>query len=190
MADGELVRQVLAGQLSAREELARVWSPRVLAMCRARVRASAAEDLAQDCLIKAFEALRQLSEPERFGGWLRSIVAHQCADWHRRQLQPGRQQSLGAPASSSVAATETSPDGEIEVREERESLWAAIEELPQELKEVLLLFYCDNLNYDAIAEWLDVSRSTVNSRLAKARELVRWQMTNPTERDRGLCQRS
>jgi RNA polymerase sigma-70 factor (ECF subfamily) len=190
MTDGELVRQVLAGHTAAREELARVWSPRVIAMCQARVGRSAAEDLAQDSLIKALRELPQLTQPDRFAGWLRSIAVRVCIDWLRHRRLTSRPKFTAASAWSDAARTDAAAGPSLEEREERESLWAAIEELPEDLKEVLLLFYCDNLNYDAIAQMLDVARSTVNSRLAKARELVRRRMTTEPERDRGLCERS
>ena len=187
MTDGELVRQVLKGQVAAREELARAWSSRVLAFCRARVGRTAGEDVAQESLIKAFQELRQLSDPDRFGGWLRSIAVRACHDWHR---QRGRRKPAHSPVSiEDVPAAAAPPD--LERSEERTSLWDAIEELSEELKEVLLLYYCENQNYEAIAAWLEISRSTVNSRLAKARDCLRRKMAmRQSERNRGLCNRT
>ena len=71
-----------------------------------------------------------------------------------------------------------------------DELWSAIGGLPEENREVLLLFYCDNLSYDAVADLLDVSRATVNSRLARARDLLRRRLDPEGERPRGLHQRS
>ena len=189
MTDGELVRQALNGHVSAREELARVWAPRVLAMCRARIGHRAAEDAAQESLGKAFHELRQITDPDRFGGWLRSIASRVCVDWHRRNRVPGR-----SAASADAAVLENVParsgTRDPDEIDQQMLLWRAVDHLPEELREVLLLFYCDNLSYDAIADWLGVSRSTVNSRLAKARESLRRQMTNQWEPDRGLPSRS
>jgi RNA polymerase sigma-70 factor (ECF subfamily) len=187
MTDGDLVRQALAGQTAAREELARVWSPRVLAMCRARIGRNAAEDVAQESLARAFHELRQIADPDRFGGWLRSIAARVCIDWHRRNRLPGRSAGTAPPEVLENLAARSS-DGEPDRAEQQHSLWQAIDELPEELREVLLLFYCDQLSYDAIADWLEVSRSTVNCRLAKARDCLRRRMTKTMlEPDRGVC---
>lgn len=190
MTDGELVRQALSGQVAAREELARVWSPRVLAMCRARIGRRAAEDAAQESLGKAFHELRQIADPDRFGGWLRSIAARVCVDWHRRNRVSGR-----AAVSAETGLLESLPartaGGDPDEDDQQRLLWRAIDQLPEELREVLLLFYCDNLTYEAIAEWLEISRSTVNSRLAKSRDALRRQMTRmQSEPDRGLPSRS
>jgi RNA polymerase sigma-70 factor, ECF subfamily len=190
MTDGELVRQALSGQISAREELARAWSPRVLAMCRARVGHRAAEDAAQESLGKAFHELRQITDPDRFGGWVRSIAARVCVDWHRRNRVPGRSAQTADAAVLENVPARSGNNTSCDV-EQQTLLWRAIDHLPEELREVLLLFYCDNHSYDAIAEWLDVSRSTVNSRLAKARETLRRDLTRmQPEPDRGLPSRS
>ena len=82
MTDAELVRQTLAGQGEAYAELVRRWTPRVLALCHARVgRAGAAEDLAQEALLRGFRRLGTLSQPDRFGAWLHGIALRACLDW-------------------------------------------------------------------------------------------------------------
>jgi RNA polymerase sigma-70 factor (ECF subfamily) len=191
MSDGELVRQALEGRTTACEELARRWSPRLLAVCQARVGRDAAEDLAQDSLLRALQSLRQLDQPERFGPWSRAIAIRACIDWQRRRrIMERPETSLSLRLDGTAAQAATATGASLEVREEREQLWSAVETLGDDLKEVLLLFYCDNLSYDAVAELLDVSRATVNSRLAKARDQLRRRLDPDRERDRGLCQRS
>src|SRR5262245_33038184 len=82
MSDGELVRQALAGRSQAFEELVRRWAGRVTALCHARVgRAGAAEDMAQETLLRAYRALRTLVEPDKFGPWLCGIAVRTCLDW-------------------------------------------------------------------------------------------------------------
>src|SRR5690349_13671655 len=81
MTDGELVRQTLAGTTAAYGTLARRWSARVLAVCHARVGRSAAEDLAQEALLRGLRALPTLADPERFGAWLVGIAVRTCLDW-------------------------------------------------------------------------------------------------------------
>src|SRR5215217_6243253 len=81
MTDGELVRQVLAGMTAAYGPLARRWAPRVLAVCHARVGRAAAEDLAQEALLRGLRALPTLADPDKFGPWLLGIAARTCLDW-------------------------------------------------------------------------------------------------------------
>jgi RNA polymerase sigma-70 factor (ECF subfamily) len=191
MTDGDLVRQALAGRSAARDELARRWAPRLLAVCQARVGRTAAEDLTQDALLRALQSLRHLEDPERFGPWTRSIAIRACIDWQRRRsIMEKTESTLRTPLDVTPARTADSLATGLEASEEREQLWAAVDSLSDDLREVLLLFYCDNMSYDAVANLLDVSRTTVNSRLAKARELLRRRLDPERERDRGLYQRS
>ena len=89
MTDAQLVRQTLDGAASAYEALVRRHAARVLAVCHSRVGrsgsgVSAAEDLAQETLLRGFKALPTLSEPEKFGPWLAGIATRTCLDWLKK----------------------------------------------------------------------------------------------------------
>jgi RNA polymerase sigma-70 factor (ECF subfamily) len=189
MTDGELVRQVLEGRTTAREELARRWAPRVLAVCQSRIGRDAGEDVAQDALWRGLSALDQLDSVERFGPWIRSIAIRLCIDWLRRRRLMERPWS-SLPESAETRATVCDGPSPLEAADEKRRLWSAIGALPEELREVLLLFYCDQHSYESVAQLLDVSRATVNSRLARARQSLRLKLEQPRERDHGLHQRS
>ena len=61
-------------------------------------------------------------------------------------------------------------------QDEREHILFLIGNLPEELREVILLHYYQRMTYDELAEWLEVARSTVNERLSKARRLLKQQL--------------
>ncbi len=78
--------------------------------------------------------------------------------------------------AASSEARFTTPD------EEREHVMHHIHALPEELREIILLHYYEQLTYDQMAQWLGVARSTVSERLLKARQLLREQLC--TEKSR------
>src|ERR687896_490013 len=87
-SDGELVRQARAGDAAAYGQLARRWAARVLAVCHARVgRAgrAAAEDLAQESLLRGLRGLPTLADPDKFGPWLCGIASRTCLDWLKKR---------------------------------------------------------------------------------------------------------
>lgn len=175
MTDAELVRRARRGQLSAREQLVRRWSPRMLAVCRARVGCrDAAEDLTQETLLRGLAGLEKLSDPEKLGAWLRGIAVRVCLDWIRARTR--RQVPFSSIGPSPSDDVEFGPRDEapplteaIENQEQSQMLLAEIDALPTEIREPLLLFYYDEITYDQIAAILGVSRATVNARLARAR---------------------
>ena len=81
-SDGDLVRQTLGGETAAYEELVGRWAARIVACCHAKVRSvDAADDLAQETLVRGFRFLPALDDPDKFGPWLRGIAQRTCLDW-------------------------------------------------------------------------------------------------------------
>lgn len=182
MSDGEMVRRALAGDAAAYGQLARRWAARVLAVCHARTGdRHAAEDLAQEALLRGLRALPTLAEPEKFGAWIAGIAVRTCLDWLK---SPKRTEvSFEALAGASgqppdVASDESERQAATERREQAERLTREVERLPQPYREVLMLYYYqyDGCTYRDLAELLGVSSATINARLTRARQMLRSRM--------------
>jgi RNA polymerase sigma-70 factor (ECF subfamily) len=171
MSDAQLVREVLAGRVQSYDPLVRRWAARVLAVCHARVgRSDAAEDLAQETLLRGFRALATLSDPERFGPWLCGIAVRCCLDWLKAAARKEVQMSaLPAPPIDTVADTSVQSTRQDEIRR----LMSEVEKLPPSYRQVLMHFYYEDCTYRQIAEQLGISTATVNMRLTRARQLLR-----------------
>jgi RNA polymerase sigma-70 factor (ECF subfamily) len=174
MTDGELVRLTLDGRPSAYEQLVRRWMPRVLALCHARIRTAAvAEELAQETLLRGYRSLATLESPGRFGAWLRGIAVRVCLDWIKSKQSSQVPFSQLGDGDHDPLADDISGDDAVAQQEEWTRLAEELERLPEQLREVLLLYYYDDMSYEEIGSLLEVSRATVNTRLAKARKLLR-----------------
>ncbi len=175
ISDGELVRQTLAGKTAAYEELVRRWASKVAAVCHAKTgRRSAVEDLAQETLVRGFRALPTLSDPEKFGAWIRGIAIRTCLDWLKsKQRTQVDFASLGEEQSPEHWAQEVSFSESIERKEELDRLMTQVEVLDPIYRETLMLFYYEEMDYKQIAELLGVSTAAINARLTKARAMLR-----------------
>jgi RNA polymerase sigma factor (sigma-70 family) len=176
MTDGQLVRQALSGTIPAYETLVRRWSARVLGVCHARVgRAAAAEDLAQETLLRGLRALPTLAEPEKFGPWLCGIATRTCLDWLKKSERS--EVSLGSGADENgearFAATTRDAAAIAEEADDVRQLMAEVEKLPHPLREALMLYYYEDCTYADLAERLGVSSATINARLTQARMALR-----------------
>jgi RNA polymerase sigma factor (sigma-70 family) len=190
--DGDLVRQARAGDAAgvaaAYGHLARRWAARVLAVCHARTgSADAAEDLAQEALLRGLRSLPSLADPEKFGPWLVGIAVRTCLDWLKN---PRRSEvSLDALAKGpSDAVDDAVPaydlpsavdaDAAEDARDRAERLTREVERLPRPYREVLMLYYYQSAGstYRELADLLGVSPATVNARLTKARQMLRERM--------------
>lgn len=177
MTDGELVRQTLSGRTDAYEELVRRWAARITAVCHAKTgRRGVAEDLAQETLLRGFRSLRSLAQPEKFGSWLYGIALRSCLDW----LKAGARSEVAfsdlgieGRLPESLAANPASHETDRDRADALEKLMAEVESLPEEYRQVVMLFYYREQPYREIAELLEISTATVNARLTKARQLLR-----------------
>lgn len=181
MTDGELVRLTLDGRPSAYEQLVRRWMPRVLAVCHARIRTAAvAEELAQETLLRGYRSLATLESPAKFGAWLRGIAVRVCLDWIKSkqssQVPFSQLGETGLEETGQPLAIDISGHDVLARQEELSRLTEELEQLPEQLREVLLLYYYDDMSYEEIGTLLEVSRATVNTRLARARELLRLRL--------------
>jgi RNA polymerase sigma-70 factor (ECF subfamily) len=178
MSDGELVRQTLAGRTEGFEELVRRWAGRITALCHARVgRSCIAEELAQETLLRGFRALRTLNDPDKFGTWLCGIAVRICLDWYKSKERgqvpfstlDNVEEVLGQ------AAGETEPD--LDRADEVRRLLAEVEALPEDCREVVMLYYYQDVTYRDLAVTLGVSPATINARLTRARALLRERLS-------------
>lgn len=127
--------------------------------------ANKAEDLAQETFCTAQEKLHQLRDPDRAKPWLFSILRNlYLLAWRR-------QQRLGCVPLDDVepAAPPASPLEEVDAAE----LQRALDELPEEQRTPLILFYFEEFSYRDIADQMELPIGTVMSRLARAKAHLR-----------------
>ncbi|MCA9264715.1 MAG: RNA polymerase sigma factor [Planctomycetales bacterium] len=188
MGDAELVARALAGEPTAFESLIRRWSPRLLAYARAGIANRAiADEIAQESLLRAVRNLPSLQQPDRFGPWLLSIAHRLILDWRkakaRGEISAANPAETLAPGTECSASDDRDPGWICARHEEHQMLRDAIDTLPEALRQVLLIYYYDDVTYDEVATMLGVSRATVNARLGKARTLLKARLAK-TRSDR------
>ena len=133
--------------------------------------ATAAEDIAQEALLKAFRNIDALRGGE-VKPWLMAIVRNAYFDWRRRDngrtvTGPAAEVAMAeAPAEHSSAEDELIRQGDVA------ALRRAIETIPEPFREALVLRDLDELSYRDVAEITGVPMGTVMSRLARARRML------------------
>lgn len=133
-----------------------------------------AEDAAQEAFIDAFYALAKLREPAAFPGWFRRIVHTKI---HR--VQRSRQLStVPLEQAAGIASTHPDPAALVEGRELQETVYMAIENLPEAQRQVAALFYISEYSYQEIGAFLEIEVSTVKMRLYYARKRLQERMTH------------
>ena len=146
--DAALVGEALDGSPEAFGRIIDRYRDAVFGVALARVRHfHDAEDIAQAVFIEAFEHLDRLKDPERLGAWLRSIAIHRSLN-HLR----GRDRTVTIEAVEDPPAGGPTPHGEMERRELREQVMAAIGRLNRRQRETVTLFYINGYALQEVAD--------------------------------------
>ena len=118
-----------------------------------------AEDVVQETFCEAFKDSEKLTQARSLGAWLRGINKNKALN----RVRDKRQESKRL-----IAAPRMDTTGGFSVLEMRESVAKAIESLPNNLREVIVLRYWDQLSYEQIAERLKLPSGTVGRLLHDA----------------------
>ena len=135
-----------------------------------------AEDVVQEAYLRAFRF---------FGGfrggdgraWLLTIVRHTCYSWRERNLGPEQTTEFDERVHSAEAET-LNPELLLLQSADQELVRTALEELPVEFREALVLRELEGLSYKEIAEVSGVPVGTVMSRLARGRKRLAATLTS------------
>jgi len=168
-ADGELVRRAREGDEEAYSLLVgRYMRPAYLVALSVTRRHEDAEDAAQEAFLVALQRLEECRNPDRFGGWLMTIVRNRSRNLLRRE---SLRETSALPETASSG--EPLPDRVTERSELDETLQAALAELTPVQREVVLLHDLEGWKHREIAERLDLPSGTVRSHLHFARKALR-----------------
>lgn len=130
-----------------------------------------AADVTQEVFIKVWRSLPNFRGESEFSTWLHKLTDNTAIDLLRREKKRRGDSSLDDeenPLELPADHAQT-PHQAAERKELREAVAAAMEELSEEHRSVLVLREINGLSYEQIGEILDLSPGTVKSRLARAR---------------------
>src|SRR5689334_18499823 len=176
-ADTQLVERCLGGEEAAWEDLVKVHTRRVYAICyRFTGSDHEAQDLTQEVFLRVFRSLKSFRAGEgSFTVWLGRLTRNLLIDHYRRTKQERVTSSLEEQLPMIEERTADSrTEGMLAGREAGEALQAALAKLSPELRETVILRDLEELEYREVAEILNVPEGTVKSRLNRGRaELAR-----------------
>ncbi len=168
--DQAAIQRVLQGDNSAYTELVDRYQRRLLGLlyhaCGNQVEA---EDLAQETFTRAYRKLRLYSGQSQFYTWLCRVAMNLLTSQRRRKRIENQLPREGMDVALDTVGTGDQRDDELEKNEMRIQVRQAIAMLDVERRTVILLRDFDGMDYEAIAETLDIPVGTVRSRLHRAR---------------------
>jgi RNA polymerase sigma-70 factor, ECF subfamily len=134
-----------------------------------------AEDLVQETCLRALRSIDGLRDDGSVKSWLFTILRNIWLNQLRQRRTAPEHVELDADEQGLLEPADTAPDphtGYVNMVE-REQVQAAIQQLPQEFREIIILREYEELSYQEIAALLNCPPGTVMSRLARARSRLR-----------------
>lgn len=154
----ELVRAARAGDLDSFGRLCERYYAAMTAVAYSTLRDhQLAEDAAQETFARALVNLRKLKTPEKFAPWLAQICRNTAIDMNRVRR---RRLEVEDPSAVQERIERDSPV---------ETVRRAIDELPETMREVLILRYYHERSYEQISTVLGLSKSSINGLLTRAK---------------------
>ena len=147
---------------------------------------SDALELAQETFVRIYENRKRYRAKGKFSTWMFAIAANLCknhARWKRRHPSVAQVTDDGVDVTESLPSTGRSPDAESVRADEADQVRRAVQELPHDLRTVVLLFEFEGLSHAEIADVLKCSPKAVESRLYRARKALRVSLGELFERN-------
>ncbi len=181
--EGEIraaVRAVRGGDVQAFATIVKRFQATIMTLCVAILRdRQAAEELAQDVFVQAYQRLDTFDARRPMKPWLVQIA-------HRLALQRWRQRAremdlLDTAAKLEREQRDAGPADRLQVDEESHLLWQAVHELPLGERTAVVLHYRESMTVHEVATAMGVSPGTVKTHLFRARAKIQVKL-----RDRGF----
>ncbi len=180
LSDEELVRRTL----SDRDEflhLVERYKARLLSYIRRLTSANQedAEDILQEVFIKAYLNLNGFKPDLKFSSWIYRITHNQVISQHRKlKARPEGYLTTLEDGAVRVLMTETDVVSEFDVEMTKGKVAAALVKLPEKYREIIILRFFEDRDYQEISDIMKKPLGTVASLLSKAKQALKKQLAS------------
>jgi RNA polymerase sigma factor (sigma-70 family) len=168
----DAVRAVRAGETQVYATIVKRFQGPLMTLCTALLRnRQAAEELAQDTLVRAYERLDVFDVRQPMKPWLYKL-AYRLAQQRRRAQSRETARQEAAATMHEQNRSDSGPGARLFADERSEMLWAAVSELPMAQRTAVVLYYRESLTVKEVAKVLGVSTGTIKTQLFRARSQI------------------
>ncbi|MCY7374489.1 MAG: RNA polymerase sigma factor [Pyrinomonadaceae bacterium] len=180
LTDEQLVEMAIAENPQAFGEIVKRWERKIFALCFGMLsREEEAKDAAQETFIAAFRNLKNFRGDAKVSSWLHRIAVNQCLTTMRR-LKTRSESFLDDEDESAdkifVAPSGKMPSRTAEQNERVAIVRQAVNALPTDLRQIIVMKEFEEMTFQEISDALDVPLSTVKSRLYTGLKQLRMKL--------------
>jgi len=168
ISDEHLIQQFVQGDLRAFDSLYHRHIRSVYNRVRYTVPETDVEDVTQEVFIAALRSLSSFRGEAKFSTWLRTLTNNKVAEYYRRQSRKKETMQVDL-----VHAERRGDRSSVSNLEDRIALRRALNKLPEQYREVILLRFAEGMQFNEIAEYLDQNPEATKSLFRRAMSALR-----------------
>jgi RNA polymerase sigma factor (sigma-70 family) len=169
----DAVHAVRAGHAQAYATIVERFQGPLMTLCAAILRdRQAAEELAQDVFVRAYQRLDAFDVRQPMKPWLVTIAYRLARQRWRTQRREAEHRQAAATLRQARARDDPGPTGRLLADEQSETLWQVVYELPMAQRTAVVLYYREGLTVNEVARAMGVSPGTVKTHLFRARAQI------------------
>jgi RNA polymerase sigma-70 factor (ECF subfamily) len=171
LSDGDLIERCLRTENAAWEQIVARFRRRVFHIAyKFTGKHDEAEDLTQEIFLRVFKSLDKFNRDADFSTWLSSVARNHCIDHYRARKREREVLVHDLVAFDLAPALSGNPHRALEERDRRSFLREGLDQLPDKLREAVVLRDLQGLSYQEMADRLALPEGTVKSRINRGRE--------------------
>ena len=174
--DALLAQRAAKGDPAAFEEIVDKYQRMIYNLCLSKLKSREdALDVSQDTFLCAYRAIAYFRGESKLSSWLYRICLN-CIFGHQRKKEPTLSPQIdedGREFEIPDSDEGSEPQKNLEKKERIRAVRRAIESLPDESRQIVILREYENLSYQEIADMMGLEVGTVKSRLKRAREKIK-----------------
>ena len=132
----------------------------------------ASEDIAQEAYVQTWQKLKQLQHTQSFLPWLRQITRHCAYQWLEREKHNHQARTESLEQALDQLVLEQQADAELDQQQRQTIITAALSRLPDDSRDIVLLYYREQQSTEHVAELLGLEPATVRQKLSRARKAL------------------
>ncbi len=168
-ADEQLVKRVLNGETEHFREIVTRYQTRVYAIAyKVSRHEKDAEDITQDIFLQIYRSLHSYKHHSTFSTWLYRVAMNKALDYKRKAPPP----TVVLEENEYMHQFDT-PESALIKKTERALVMAQLNELPPRYRDMIQYYYVNQYSYKEIAYKLGIAEKTVESRLYRAKKLLK-----------------
>ena len=135
------------------------------------------EDLEQEVYIKTWQNLEKYEDQGKFKQWICTITANICRDWFRSKAYKAKKSEIASEPILEKASVKPKMEEGLDRKNRQKIVLKAVYDLPKIYRDVVILAHFEDKTLNEISLKLKIPQGTVKSRLFKAKEILKTNLT-------------